>query len=42
MGGEGGGGGKNKILSDVGGLWVASVLDAQSLSFSLQKIGFAP
>ena len=40
MGGEGGD--KNKILSDVGGLWVANVLDAQSLSFLLQKIGFAP
>ena len=30
------------MLSDVGGEGLASVLDVQSLSFLLKKIGFAP
>ena len=31
-----------KMLSDVGGQMEASVLDVQSLFFSLKKTGFAP
>ena len=39
--GMGMGGGKNEMLSDVGGEGLASILDVQSLFFSLKKIGFA-
>ena len=41
--GEGGGlGGKNEMLSDVRGQGIVSVVDVQSLFFSLKKIGFGP
>ena len=42
--GRGGGGGKNEMLSDVGGgggVRVASILDIQFLFFLLKTIGFA-
>ena len=35
-------GGKNEMLSEVGGGGLASVLDVQSSFFLLKKIAFAP